>query len=151
MERSHSSSSDDDKRSLRHRGRSSHGRLSRKRLARVIDDNPSLVLDLGGARPPCCGIPGSHWVLYIGFGASVLIWGAALVLGVLGGATGGTRVTLAQPNCTEGLGASLSSSSFVGRARRVRADAAPSRRLGRDAHPLRRTSPFLPWLFRRTL
>ncbi|GAA5912279.1 hypothetical protein JCM8208_001321 [Rhodotorula glutinis] len=100
MERAHSSSSDDT-RSLRHRGRS---RLSRKRLARVIDDNPSLVLDLGGSRPPCCGIPGSHWVLYCGFGASVLIWGAALFLGVLGGATGATRVTLAQPNCTEGLG-----------------------------------------------
>ncbi|GAA5848522.1 hypothetical protein JCM9279_006590 [Rhodotorula babjevae] len=98
MERGHSSSSDD-KRSLRHRSR-----LSRKRLARVIDDNPSLVLDLGGGRPPCCGVPGSHWVLYVGFAASVLIWGTALFLGVLGGATGTTRATLAQPNCTEGLG-----------------------------------------------
>lgn len=101
MERGGGSSSDDEKRSLRHR----RGRLSRKRLARVIDDNPSLVLDLGAGRPPCCGIPGSHWALYLGFGASVLIWGAALFLGVLGGATGDTRVTLSQPNCTEGLGA----------------------------------------------
>ncbi|KPV75263.1 uncharacterized protein RHOBADRAFT_53260 [Rhodotorula graminis WP1] len=80
MERGHGSSSDD-KRSLRHRGR---GRLSRRRLARVIDDNPSLVLDLGGSRPPCCGILGSHWTLYVGFGASVLIWGAALFLGDIG-------------------------------------------------------------------
>ncbi|GAA6051371.1 hypothetical protein JCM3770_004507 [Rhodotorula araucariae] len=91
--------SDSEKHSLRRRGR-----ISRKRLARVIDENPSLVLDLGASRPPCCGIPGSHWMLYLGFGVSVLIWMAALYLGILGGVTGATKVALSQPNCTEGLG-----------------------------------------------
>ncbi|BGP47800.1 hypothetical protein JCM10450v2_003665 [Rhodotorula kratochvilovae] len=91
--------SSSEKHSLRRRGR-----ISRKHLARVIDENPSLVLDLGASRPPCCGIPGSHWMLYIGFGVSVVIWMAALYLGVLGGVTGATKVALSQPNCTEGLG-----------------------------------------------
>ncbi|GAA5935668.1 hypothetical protein JCM10213_003655 [Rhodosporidiobolus nylandii] len=96
-----SSSSDDEKRHLRRRKRKK--RVERERLQRVLQDNPDLILN-AGSKPPCCGIASSHLLLYISFSISVLLWGAALYLGVLGGATGSTRVALAQPNCTEGLG-----------------------------------------------
>lgn len=86
--------------SLRHRRRSK--RISRSRLAAVIEANPELVL---GEENRCSM---SHVALYLGFGLSVVIWGLALYLGVLGGATGSTAVSLAQPNCTAGLGASAS-------------------------------------------
>ncbi|GAA5997768.1 uncharacterized protein JCM10292_006800 [Rhodotorula paludigena] len=86
--------------SLRHRRRSK--RISRSRLAAVIEANPELVL---GEENRCSM---SHIALYLGFGLSLVIWGLALYLGVLGGATGSTAVSLAQPNCTAGLGGAAS-------------------------------------------
>ncbi|GAA6061229.1 hypothetical protein JCM10212_002688 [Sporobolomyces blumeae] len=96
-----SRASSDEKRSLRQR---------RRRLRRALRDEPDLFLDeldAGGARG-FCGIPGSHWMLYLGFGVSILLWGTTLMLGVLGGATNSSRVSLAQPNCTAGLGSAAS-------------------------------------------
>ncbi|GAA5970843.1 hypothetical protein JCM11641_004476 [Rhodosporidiobolus odoratus] len=104
MEAGHASSSssdDDERQSLRRRRKKK--RIQRQRLQRVLEDNPSLVLNDAGSYP-CCGMPGSHLLLYLGFSVSVLLWGSALYLGVLGGANGSTRVALSQPNCTEGLG-----------------------------------------------
>ncbi|GJN89065.1 hypothetical protein Rhopal_002039-T1 [Rhodotorula paludigena] len=96
---------------LRHRRRSK--RISRSRLAAVIEANPELVL---GEENRCSM---SHIALYLGFGLSVVIWGLALYLGVLGGATGSTAVSLAQPNCTAGLGGAASLMVYaVGRALR---------------------------------
>ncbi|GAA5859879.1 hypothetical protein JCM1840_001778 [Sporobolomyces johnsonii] len=99
--RSDDDDDESDRRSLlRHRRRSNHARLEK-----VLENDPDLLVRLlsKGPRPPC-GIPGSHWMLYIGFSFSVVLWGSALFLGVLGGATGSTRVALTQPNCTSGLG-----------------------------------------------
>ncbi|GAA5885522.1 hypothetical protein JCM6882_007451 [Rhodosporidiobolus microsporus] len=97
MDEGSASSDDDEKRGLRRR------RRHRQKLRRILEDNPTILLS-DGPRPPCCGIPGSHWMLYLGFTVSILLWGAALYLGILGGVTGKTKVALSQPNCTEDLG-----------------------------------------------
>lgn len=96
-----SASSDDDDDEQRHLRRRRKKR--RAKLIRIINEDPGLVLDLGESGGPC-GIPSSHWMLYVGFFASVMLWGFVLYLGVLGGATGSTRIALSQPNCTAGLG-----------------------------------------------
>ncbi|GAA5849417.1 hypothetical protein JCM8547_000440 [Rhodosporidiobolus lusitaniae] len=109
---SDSSSSDSEggeKRSLRrrrHRKASRHERKLRK-LERVLRENPQFLEEDGGGgggSHPFCGIPSSHWMLYIGFSLSVLLWGASLYLGILGALSGTSKVALAQPNCLDGLG-----------------------------------------------
>ncbi|BGO99455.1 hypothetical protein NBRC10513v2_003552 [Rhodotorula toruloides] len=98
LDDSESSDDDDERRHLRRRRKK-----RRAKLIRIINEDPGLVLDLGRSVGPC-GIPSSHWMLYIGFFVSVVLWGFVLYLGVLGGATGSTRIALSQPNCTAGLG-----------------------------------------------
>ncbi|KAM0793421.1 hypothetical protein ACM66B_000870 [Microbotryomycetes sp. NB124-2] len=52
----------------------------------------------------CCGVTVSHMLLYLGFAGSLALWTAAFFIGILGGLTGSTKVTLSQPNCTASLG-----------------------------------------------
>ncbi|GAA6007886.1 hypothetical protein JCM10207_004913 [Rhodosporidiobolus poonsookiae] len=73
-----------------------------KRLKKAIKNNPEVVYDALGLGQ--MGIPASHWMLYISCLASFILWAGAFLLGVYGGAARTTKVSLAQPNCTEGLG-----------------------------------------------
>ncbi|GAA6023117.1 hypothetical protein JCM11491_000076 [Sporobolomyces phaffii] len=81
-------------------------RQRQRSLRRVLRDDPDLLIDALDEVEGhgFCGIAGSHWMLYLGVSGSVLLWGYALTTGVLGGANNSTRVSLAQANCTEGLG-----------------------------------------------
>ncbi|GAA6027498.1 hypothetical protein JCM8097_007891 [Rhodosporidiobolus ruineniae] len=79
----------------RHRDLESH-------VDEILEREPDLVGDM--LDDDSKGVPASHIMLYLGFTASVLLWGTSLYLGVLGGASGSTRVALSQPNCTARLG-----------------------------------------------
>ncbi|GAA5987958.1 hypothetical protein JCM5350_007835 [Sporobolomyces pararoseus] len=92
------SSEKERRRLLRHR---------REELEDALEKDPNLLVDAleesEGTRG-CAMIPGSHWMLYLGVSGSIYLWLYALVTGVVGGANNSTQVSLAQPNCTEGLG-----------------------------------------------
>ncbi|ORY56171.1 hypothetical protein BCR35DRAFT_315944, partial [Leucosporidium creatinivorum] len=83
-------------------GDSEHeGLLKRKRDRKLTR---KFVLMKEREERPCCGVSASHVVLYVGFTFSVLLWAACFWLGIVGGLTGATKVSLSQPNCTATLG-----------------------------------------------
>lgn len=73
----------------------------KRQLRRALRNDPDLLLEAidEGQGKGLCGIPGSHWMLYLGMSGSVLLWGFALTTGILGGANGSTKISLAQANC----------------------------------------------------
>ncbi|GAA5928938.1 uncharacterized protein JCM15063_004013 [Sporobolomyces koalae] len=81
-------------------------RRRKRQLRRAIRDDPDLLVDAleDQEKRGICGIRGSHWMLYLGMTGSILLWSFALMTGILGGANGSTRVSLAQADCTKGLG-----------------------------------------------
>jgi hypothetical protein len=76
-------------------------RQRKKKLRRAMRDDPDLLYDAleDVEGRGFCGIAGSHWMLYLGMTGSVLLWGYALTIGILGGANNSTKVSLAQANC----------------------------------------------------
>ena len=76
-------------------------RKRKRQLRRALRTDPDLLLEAidEGQSKGLCGIPGSHWMLYLGMSGSVLLWGFALTSGIIGGANGSTRISLAQANC----------------------------------------------------
>ncbi|GAA5836197.1 hypothetical protein JCM3766R1_001993 [Sporobolomyces carnicolor] len=83
----------------------------KRRLRKAMQADPYMLVDAleESDNRGFCGIRGSHWMLYVGTLGSVLLWAFALTQGVLGGAQNSTKVSLAQANCTEGLGSAASS------------------------------------------
>ncbi|KAM0751363.1 hypothetical protein T439DRAFT_380344 [Meredithblackwellia eburnea MCA 4105] len=87
---------------------SDNGKKARSRFVRAVKRHPQLLLKRHHG-VEICGCNLSHWVLFIGFGGSYLLWLACFILGIWGinPKTGeGTSINLAQPNCTKELGES---------------------------------------------